>query len=91
MRLGGALVIEDRDPAADTPQWLAGDRPRRRLQLGSGERMVQPAGIGVHQRPQRRDPVCAVGEAEVGVGAVQGQGKVVDAGPAIWPRLVSDD
>ncbi len=79
--VGGGLVIEHCDPP---PMPHSGCRA---MAQGSAFRSAavsgssSPAGIGAHQRPQRRDPVAADGQAELGAGVVQGQGEVVDAGP----------
>ena len=65
--------------------------PGQYLPLGTRERVVKPAGVGTHQRLQRRDPVLAGGQAEFGVGVVQGQGQVVDPGPLGHEAEVSDE
>jgi hypothetical protein len=79
VRPGRALVIEHDHPAADAPQRLPGDGPRQRLMLGRGEGAAQAHGVGADQRPQGRDPVPA-GEAELGIGVIQGQSQVIEAG-----------
>lgn len=38
------------------------------MALWIGERWSSALVLGVHQRPQRRDPVCTAGEVELGCG-----------------------